>query len=82
MLPFVGQGNGQDFAARFSAPEDYPRIFHRKSRSYVAVNPPDFRLLVGHRPFGNQIEDVVGPVLNRNVLNFCSGRATSSTTAL
>ena len=43
------------------------RILHRQPRADVAIDPLHLRLLVGYRALGDQIEDIVGPVLDRGI---------------
>ena len=43
------------------------RVLHRQPAAEVAVDPLHERIAVGHRPLGDQVVNVVGPVLNRRV---------------
>ena len=43
------------------------RVFHRQPAAQVAVDPFHQRIAVGHRPLGDQVVDVIGPVLDGGV---------------
>ena len=68
MLAVAGERDGKHFAARFAAFHDHARILHRQARADVAIDPFDFRFLVRKPALGHEIEDVVRPVLDRDVL--------------
>ena len=70
MLAITGQSDGNHFAAGTAALHDHARIFHGQTRADVAVDPFDFGVLHGQTALGHQVEDVVRPVLHRDVLNF------------
>jgi hypothetical protein len=69
MLTVVGERDGDDFATGSFTLQDHAGIFHREAAANVAVDPFHLGVLVRHGTFGDEIEDVVGPVLNRDVLN-------------
>ena len=70
VLAFTGQGNGEDFSPRLPAFEDDAGVFHGESGADVAVDPFDFGFFFGPGSFGDEVEDVVGPVLHGDVLDF------------
>ena len=70
MLAVAGERDGEHFAAGFAAFHDDARILHRQARADVAIDPFHFGFLVGEPALGHEIEDVVRPVLDRDVLKF------------
>ena len=70
MLTVTGEGDGDHFAARFAAFHDHARILHRQTRADIAVDPFHLGFLMGEPALGHEVEDVVRPVLDRDVLNF------------
>ena len=69
VLTVVGQRDGENFAARFSAFHDHARIFHGQAGADVAIDPFHFGVLLREAAFGDKIEDIRRPVLHRDVLN-------------
>ena len=67
MLAGGGKGDRQDLAPRAGLHHVDRRIFHRQSAAQIAVDPFHQGAFVGHRPLGDQIVNVVGPILNRGV---------------
>ena len=70
MLTVAGERDGKHFTAGFAAFHDHARILHRQARADVAIDPFHFRFLVGKPALGHEIEDVVRPVLDGDVLDF------------
>ena len=69
VLAIVGEGDADDFAAGAFALHDHAGIFHRQAAADVAVDPFHFRILMGDAAFGDEIEHVVGPILDGDVLD-------------
>src|SRR5690606_19665798 len=69
VLSVVGERDGDDFAAGAFTFEDDAGIFHREAAADVAVDPLDLGVLVRDAAFGDEIEDVGGPVLDGDVLD-------------
>ena len=70
MLSVVCQRDGKNFAARFAAFHDNAGIFHGQARTDVAINPFHFGIFMREAALGHEIEDVRGPVLDSDVLEF------------
>ena len=69
VLTIVGERDGENFPARFTALQNNARIFHSQARTDVAVDPLHFRVFVGQAPFRHQIKNVGRPVLYGDILN-------------
>jgi hypothetical protein len=69
MLAVVGERDGDDLAAGLAALEDDARVLHREAAADVAVDPLDLGFLVRDAALGDEVEDVVGPVLDGDVLD-------------
>ena len=67
MLAGRGEGDRKDLAASARLHHVDGRVFHRQPAAEVAVDPFHRGVFVGHRPLGDQVVDVVGPVLDRRV---------------
>ena len=62
-----GEGHREDFAAGAGLEHVDGRILHGEPAAEVAVDPFDQGVLVGGRPLGHQVVNVVGPVLDGRV---------------
>ena len=67
MLALRGKRDRQNLAAGTRLHHVDGRVLHRQMATQVAVDPLHERILIGHGPFGHQVVDVVGPVLDRRV---------------
>src|SRR5581483_6713813 len=67
VLPGAGEGDRQDLAVRLGAEQVDGRVLHRELRAQVAVDPLHRRALLGDGALGDQVVDVVRPVLDRRV---------------
>src|SRR5436190_5111371 len=67
VLAVAGERDRQDLAVGALAHQVDARVLHRELRTEVAVDPLDRRVGVGPRALGHEVEDVVGPVLDRRV---------------
>ena len=72
MLAVAGEGDADDFAAGLAAFHNDARVFHGQAGTDIAIDPFDFGLFVGESAFGDEIEDILAPVLNSHVLDFCA----------
>ena len=80
-LAGAGERHRQDFGARARTQQIDRRVLHRDLRAEVAVDPLDRGVLVGDRALGDQVVDVVRPVLDGRVADVRAGLAINSTTA-
>src|SRR5690606_955412 len=67
VLSLAGEGDGQGLALGVLAHEVDGRVLHRHLGADVAVDPLHGRALVGHGALGDQVVDVVRPVLDGRV---------------
>ena len=76
-----GERHREHFAAGAGLHQVDGRIFHRQPAAQIAVDPFHQRVAVGHGPLGDQVVDIVGPVLDRGVADPRPRLAITSTTA-
>ena len=74
MHAFARVGYGDDFGVRPLSLENHCWVLHRQLRSDVAVDPFDSRVLVCDAPLGDQVVDIVRPVLDGGVAYVCTGQ--------
>ena len=67
VLALAGEGDREDLAVGFAPEQVDRRVLHRQFRAEVAVDPLHRRLFLGDRALGDQVEDVLRPVLDRRV---------------
>ena len=67
MLSLAGERNRQNFASGAGLHHVDGRVFHGQFTAQVAIDPFHCRIGVGHGSFGDEVVDVVGPVLDRCV---------------
>ena len=67
MLALRRERDRQNLAAGTRLHHVHGRVLHRQPAAQVAVDPLHERIAVGDGPLGDQVVDVVGPVLNRRV---------------
>ena len=67
VLALAGEGDREDLAVGALAEQVDRRVLHGQLRAEVAVDPLHRRVLLGDRALGDQVEDVLGPVLDRRV---------------
>ena len=72
VLTVVGECDGDDFATGFGAFEDDARVFHGEAGADVAVDPFVLGFCKGKAAFGDEVVDVGTPVLDGDVLDFCT----------
>src|SRR6478735_1423170 len=69
VLAVVGERDGDNLAAGLAALQDDAWVLHGEAAADVAVDPLDLGVLVGDGALGHEIEHVVGPVLDGDVLD-------------
>ena len=69
VLTVAGQRDRKHFAPRFPPFQNDPGIFHGQARTNIAVDPFNLGFLVGQPPFGDEVENIGRPVLDRDVLD-------------
>ena len=67
MLALGGEGDGKDFAAGAGFHHVDGGVFHGEAAAEVAVDPFHEGTFVGHGPLGDEVINVVGPVLDGGV---------------
>ena len=67
VLTLAGECDREDFAASSPAHHVDRRILHGQLAAQVPVDPLHGGVFVGHRPLGDQIVDVVSPVLDGGI---------------
>ncbi len=67
VLSFTGEGDRESFATGAGFHQVDGRVLHGEFRSEVAVDPFHQSIAVDHCPFGDEVVNVVGPVLDRGV---------------
>src|SRR5690606_10352705 len=67
VLALAGEGDGQHVGPGAPAHHVHRRVLHGDLGADVGVDPFHGGVLVGHRPLGHQVVDVVGPVLDGGV---------------
>ena len=71
MLPGVGEGDGDHLSTGLPALHDYSRIFHGQPATNVTINPAYFRIFMCNATLGHKVEDIITPVLDRDILKLC-----------
>lgn len=67
MLACSGIGDGEDFAPGAASGQIDGWVFHRDSGTDIAVDPFHGRIFFGAGAFGDEIVDILAPVLDRGV---------------
>ena len=67
VLTVTGEGDREDFAAGALFHQPDGRVLHGHLGAEVAVDPLHRRVLVGRGPLGDEVVDVLRPVLDRRV---------------
>ena len=67
VLPFTGKGDGENFSMGPRLHQVDSGVFHGHFGAKVAIDPFHGRVGVGHGPLGDQVIDVVGPILDGGV---------------
>src|SRR5262245_11156172 len=72
MLTVPSKRNGEDFAVCPLATQVHGRVFHGQFATQITIHPFHRGFFVCYRPLGDQIVDVVSPILDRSVAYTCS----------
>ena len=67
VLTVAGEGDRENLAARALLHQPDGRVLHRQLGAEVAVDPLHRRVLVGRGALGDEVVDVLRPVLDRRV---------------
>ena len=67
MLAFTGEGNRKHLTMSSWLHQPHGRVLHGQPAAEVAVDPFHRGVPIGRGSFGHEVEDVVGPVLDRGV---------------
>ena len=70
LRPITRRCDGYDLSTCLAAFHNDAGIFHREAGADIAIDPLDLSFLVCESALGDQIENVRGPVLNSDVLDF------------
>src|SRR3954452_9923455 len=69
VLALAGERDAQDLAVRPLARQVDARVLHGQLEAEVAVDPLDRRVGLGDRALGDEVVDVLRPVLDRRIAN-------------